>query len=346
MATLDRTTFAAALDGMRVPHLAMALRRAASPWITVLTYHRVADPVAAAEFDEGVVDVTPQELDRQLAFVRRWFRVVALDDVLAHARGGKRLPRNPVLVTFDDGYRDNHDVALPILRRHGVRATFFVATDYVTQRRLFWWDRVAFLLKRSTRRRIALEYPERVELPLHDAASTRASVRRVQRLIKDRPGLELGRLLDEVEAASGVALSSALERQMADELVLTWSHVIALRRAGMDVQSHTCSHRVLQTLGPLELARELRESRRVLEDALGETVRAVSYPVGKSLEGVPHVKRAVQDAGYELGFSNANGVNRVSAFDPLDARRISLDIETSGPMFRTMLAIPWLAGGS
>lgn len=328
---------------MHVPQLLMSLRRAVSPWITVLTYHRVAEPSAAETTDEGVVDVTPEQLDRQLAFVRRWFRLVSLDDVLEHARGKKTLPRNPVLVTFDDGYRDNHDVALPLLLRHGVRATFFIATDYVERRRLFWWDRVAYLLKRSSRRRIALEYPERVELPLLDSATRHAAIRGVQRIIKDRSGLDLGRLLDEVETASGVHLTEAVERQLADELVMTWAQVVALRRAGMDVQSHTCSHRVLQTLGPVELAHELRDSRKKLEDVLGEPVRAISYPVGKSLDAVPHVKRAVRDAGYELGFSNANGVNRVRAFDPLDARRISLDVAMSEPMFKAMLAIPWLA---
>jgi peptidoglycan/xylan/chitin deacetylase (PgdA/CDA1 family) len=343
MITLDRSTLAAALDGMRIPQLSMALRRAVSPWITVLTYHRVAHAGAAEMFDDGVVDVTPEQLARQLAFVRRWFEVVSLNDLLEHARGVRDLPRNPVLVTFDDGYRDNHDVALPILLQYGVRATFFVATDYVEQRRLFWWDRVAHLLKRSSRRRLAIEYPERLEFPLHDATATSASIRRVQRIVKDRRGLDLERFLDDIAKASGVALSEAAETEMSNELVMTWSHVVALRQAGMDVQSHTCSHRVLQTLAPVELAHELRDSRRKLESVLGESVRAISYPVGRSLDAAPHVRRAVRDAGYELGFSNANGVNRVRAFDPLDARRISLDVATSEPMFKTMLAIPWLA---
>ena len=343
MTTLDRTTLAAALDGLRVPQLLMSVRRATSPWITVLTYHRVAPLEAAEMLDEGVVDVTPEQLEGQLTFVRRWFGVVSLDQLSAYARGCGSLPPNPVLVTFDDGYRDNHDVALPILLRHGVRATFFVATDYVEERRIFWWDRVAHLLKRSARRRVAVEYPERLELPLHDAAARRKSIRQVQRIIKDRSGLDLARLMGDLERATGVVLDEATERRMADELVMTWEQVVALRRAGMDVQSHTCSHRVLQTLGPLELSHELRDSRKKLEDVLGEPVRAISYPVGKSLDAAPHVKRAVRDAGYQLGFSNANGINRARAFDPLDARRFSLDVALSESMFRTMLAIPWLA---
>lgn len=340
---MDRTALAAALDGVRLPQIVMSLRRAASPWITVLTYHRVARPEAAARLDEGVVDVGPEQLDRQLAFLRRWFDPIGLDDLLAFVRRGAALPSNPVLVTFDDGYRDNHDTALPILRRHGVRATFFVATEYVERRRPYWWDRVAFVLKGSPRERIELAYPEPMQLALGDASERRSAIRRVHRVIKDRHGLDLDRFLAALEHAAGVTLGIEEERRLADETVMTWQHVIALRRAGMDVQSHTRTHRVLQTLEPAQLADELGGSRRMLEDVLGEPVVAVSYPVGKPLRETPHVARAVREAGYELGFSNNTGVNRLRDFDPLDARRISLELGLTDAFFRSMLAIPWLA---
>jgi peptidoglycan/xylan/chitin deacetylase (PgdA/CDA1 family) len=343
MPALDRTSLAAALGGLHVPELVMSLRQAASPWITVLTYHRVGHADAASRLDDGVVDVAPEQLDRQLAFVRRWFDPIALGDLVAYVRGGAVLPRNPLLVTFDDGYRDNLDVALPILERHGIRATFFVATDYVEHRRLFWWDRVAWVIKATARTRLRLEYPERTELATGSPSAKRAAIRRVQRIVKDRRGLELSRVLDDLERAADVRLAPDEERRIADDVVMTWEHVVALRRAGMDVQSHTCTHRVLQNLDAPELMRELVASREKLEQVLGEACCAVSYPVGKALGGSPGVRRAVREAGYVLGFSNGTGVNRAGAFDPLDARRVSLDLALTDPLFRTMLALPWLA---
>ncbi|HEX8796816.1 MAG TPA: polysaccharide deacetylase family protein [Polyangiaceae bacterium] len=340
---MNRTILATALDRMRVPQLLLSLRGASSPWLTVLTYHRVAEPGAAGDLDEGVVDVTPKQLDRQLHYMRRWLNVVSLEDVLAWRRGSRELPANPVLVTFDDGYRDNHDVALPILQRHGVRATFFVAVDYVRERRLYWWDRVALIVNRSGRDRLRIEYPEPLELPLRDAGARRAAVRKAQRIVKDRRGLDLPRFLEELERAAGVSLDREEERRLAEQTVMTWDHVLALRDAGMDVQSHTRSHRVLQTLNDEDLMRELRGSREELECVLGRPVLAVSYPVGKPLGDDQRIKRAVRDCGYELGFSNGTGSNRVEAFDPFDARRISLDLTLADEMFRTMLALPWLA---
>jgi peptidoglycan/xylan/chitin deacetylase (PgdA/CDA1 family) len=292
--------------------------------------------------DDGVVDVTPEQLDGHLGFVKRWFHAVTIDAVLAFVHRRRPLPENPLLVTFDDGYRDNHDVALPILLRHGVPATFFIATDYVERRRVFWWDRVALAIKRSAHDRVALDYPEPVELSLGDAKSRGLAIRRVQRVVKDRAGLDLPRFIDGVEGATGARLEADEERRVADETVMTWEHVIALRRAGMDVQSHTRTHRVLQTIDRGQLASELRGSRAVLEQVLGEPVRALSYPVGKSVRGAPEIRRAVQEAGYELAFSNGTGVNRLDTFDPLDVRRMSLDLALGDRSFRALLAFPSL----
>src|SRR5262249_43075127 len=163
--------------------LVMSLRAAAPTWITVLTYHRVARRGDVSTLDEGVVDATPELLDAHLAFVKRWFRPIGIDDLRRHA-AGRALPPNPLLITFDDGYRDTHDVALPILSRHGIRAAFFVATYYVERRLPYWWDRLAFVIKRSTRERLTLEYPERLDLERGAAA-----LRALQRIVKDRRGL-------------------------------------------------------------------------------------------------------------------------------------------------------------
>jgi peptidoglycan/xylan/chitin deacetylase (PgdA/CDA1 family) len=355
---MDRSALALALDRMRVPEAAMALRRmarvarvirmarvarAASPWLTVLTYHRIAPPNAAAVLDAGVVDARPDQFERQIAFVRRWFHPLTIDDLLEHVSGTRPLPPNPLLITFDDGYRDNHDVALPILLRQGVPATFFVATDFVERRRPFWWDKVARILKGSPRDRIVLRYPDPAEWPLAGERARVAAVAYALRIIKNTHWLDLDRFLAELQRAAGFALGASEERRMADETVMTWDHVSALRRAGMGVQSHTRTHRVLQTLHPAQLADELDGSRRALENVLGERVRAISYPVGRPLRGVPNVREAVRSAGYELGFSNGTGVNSAVRLDPLDLRRLSLDGSLDDSFFRTMLALPWLA---
>jgi peptidoglycan/xylan/chitin deacetylase (PgdA/CDA1 family) len=340
---MNRSTLARVLESAKLPTLLLAMRaRTGSPWISVLTYHRAASTADAGELDPGVADVTPEAFERHVIYLKQWFNIVGMDDFLAF-RHGKSLPKNPVLLTFDDGYRDNHDIVLPILQRHGVKATFFVTTHYISERRLFWWDKISLFLNRSKKESIDLTYPARRSFSLA-SESARVYVRmHLLHRVKDDYGLDLDRFLDDLANACGVSLSRDEERRIADDVLMTWDHVRALRRAGMGVQSHTSTHRVLQTLSDPEVARELGESREVLEGMLSEPVRAVSYPVGKPLNLSPWIRTAVKKAGYDLGFSNATGVNLARSFDPYDAKRLAISIDLPDSFFHAMMAIPYLA---
>lgn len=337
---MARTRVSQFLDGAGAFSMLLRLRSAVrSEWLTVLTYHRVANPRATSAVDDEVIDARPDAFDRQLAYLRRHCNVVELDEVVEF-RKGKALPPNPVLVTFDDGYLDNIEVALPMLQRHGMKAVFFIATSYVNDRRLFWWDRVSYLLKQSTKEVLELTYPRIMKLPLgKDRESTR---RRILSVIKLHFGLDLPRFLDELARASGVSLSAEAERQMVDELLMTWDHVRALKRAGMAVESHTRTHRVLQTLTAKDLADELGGSREELEGVLGSKVTAVAYPV-RGLHFAAEVRAAIRAAGYELGFSTGRGMNHAWTFDPLDVKRISLERDLPDSFFHGMVALPYFA---
>ena len=321
----------------------LALRRlATSPWVTVLSYHRAAEIGAETEYDGGVIDVTPAALEEHLVFLKRSCNVVDNDQMIAFLRGGK-LPRNPVQLTFDDGYLDNHDVVLPMLQRHGLTATFFITTSYVDQRRLFWWDRINLLVKTSRKEVLEIAYPHTMRLPLGPEPTIRAAaIKALCRVVKDHYALDLERFLEQVATAADVNLTQEEERRRVDDLLMTWDHVRALRRAGMDVQSHTTTHRILQTLTREALAEELTSSKKTLESVLEEPVRCVSYPTGKPIRSTPHIRDAVRAAGYELGFSNCTGVNHSWKVDPFDVRRMSTDSAESVGDFGAMIAVPYL----
>jgi peptidoglycan/xylan/chitin deacetylase (PgdA/CDA1 family) len=331
------------VDRASIPTAFLALRKVAgvSPWITALTYHRVAPASAGVDYDEGTVDVTPEAFDRHVAYATRWFDLIGIDDLLGFVRGTSRLPPNPLLITFDDGYLDNLRVAVPILKKYGARATFFIATTYISERRLFWWDRLSYMVKRSDRETIDITYPVTASIPLLGAGDRARAFRTLRAFLTDHFGIDIWRFLDGVAEATRVGLTRDEEQRLADEMILTWDHVREMRAAGMDIQSHTCDHNVLTTLNEERLRSELGHSREVLEGVLREPVRAISYPVGRGVHTTPALRREVKAAGYELGFS-ANGVNHRWRFDPLDVKRMSLDFDASDAFFRTSLALPYV----
>jgi hypothetical protein len=212
----------------------------------------------------------------------------------------------------------------------------------VTERRLFWWDRVAYLLKRSTRDFVELRYPGPLTLDLTRDRSR--AVERVLRFVNARQPLDVERLLIELSAATGVPWTRELDRELADQLLMTWDHLRELRRAGLDVQSHTRTHRVLNALTPGELADELEGSRADLERELGEPARALAYPVGSPLGRASPVRVALAKAGYEVGLTNGTGPTPLwGPVDRFDICRQMVGQNVSDAYLLSILAIPPLA---
>lgn len=329
-------------------HAVMRLRRyAPAPvLLSIVTYHHVADHDPSYPYDPEVADATPAQFRRRMETLARYGNPIGIDELIA-AIDGAPLPKNPVMVTFDDGYRSCHDMALPILRAVGMRATFFIATSFITERRLYWWERIALLLGRARRTTAVITYPRTLELDLKDPQVSG----KLTDLIKDTQDLDLDRFLDELGMALGVDWSPQIETGYADKLIMTWDQVRALARAGMDVESHGRHHRVLQTLDAATLENELLGSRKDLEAQLGRPVRAIAYPVGRRINREPRIRDALAAAGYRLGMSNHSGVNRwwppalrsLGPIDRFDVRRLATDRTMSDAMFLTQVAVPRLA---
>ncbi|QDV06946.1 Polysaccharide deacetylase [Planctomycetes bacterium Poly30] len=329
----DRTGVLRATSWLRQP---LAARH-----LGAFGFHRLALRREDETFSDEIIDATPDEFRRFLGLVRRHGQSVELDRVFALARGEPEacsaLRGTPVLITFDDGYRSCLDVALPLLLEFGMRATFFVPTAYIDERRVFWWDRLAYALKRSRVPRLELGQPWNLTLDLADRSRSTAEI---GALLEHGRDLDREGFLDAVCEALGVPWDRALEAAIADELLLDWEGVEALAAAGMDVQSHTVTHRLLPTLGAEELAHELAGSRSQLEQRLGREVRALAYPSGYAIRGQPEIVAAVEETGYELGFTYGGGASPIHGFDPLNVKRMTIDPASSASMLALQVAWP------
>ena len=302
--------------------------------LTVLTYHRVGQPGDEGALNREVIEVSPEELAKQIEVLEAHCTIVSLADVRRFRDGG-RIPPNPVLLTFDDGYADNHRLALPILRRAGVKATFFIPTAYPDAGRLFWWDKIALLFHRTRAETVELTYPER--RTLHPRRDPARAIDSVCASIKRTPSVSMSRVWEDLERALGCAISTAEESETARQTIMGWSEIRALAAAGMDVQSHSHRHIVLNTLSPAEAERDLRRSSSILREAVDQPVHSVAYPVGYELEGA--LRRAPESAAFELGFTNDTGLCPLPRFDPFNVPRLSMDVSKVGALYKLLLAM-------
>jgi len=265
--------------------------------LSVLTYHRVLvqhDPLRPGE-------PTAEEFEARMRWLASNFDVMPLAEAVRALRDD-RLPKRALCITFDDGYADNHDLALPILRRLRLPATFFIATGYLDGGCMFN-DIVIEAVRAAPTpivdlRELGLErYP----------VSTDDECRRAIAVILER--LKYMDPRQRQQAARGIAARCAAA--IPTTLMMTAAQVRALRTAGMTAGAHTVSHPILAEIA-LEQARdEIARGRKRLEEITGAPITLFAYPNGKPQRDYrrEHAE-LVRELGFDAAVTTAGGAAR------------------------------------
>ena len=286
--------------------------------LTVLAYHRITDHTDPAfSTYAGNVSAGLEEFARQMDWVSARFQPVGIDDVAAAVEGRASLPKRPLLVTFDDGYADNHESALPILRERGIPAALFLTTDVVGTRTGFWWDRAAWCFRNT--QQIEADLPG-IGPASWESGDTGAVARRWIEAMKVVPEDRKLAALGDLPAALGVSVPD----DAFDGLVLTWDEVRAMTVGGVAMEAHTLTHPILTRVGPDEARRQIEGSRDRVEAETGRRPVGLAYPNGQPGDVDEAVRSIVAEAGFSVAFTLAPGParHREVVADPLMIRRI------------------------
>ncbi len=289
--------------------------------LSILIFHRVLrqpDPIFPAEVDAN-------RFDRFMRLVAANFRVLPLADAVDGLQQ-RRLPPRALSITFDDGYADNHAVALPILQRHGLTACFFIATGFLSGGRMFN-DTVIECIRHCPHSQLDLAVLGLGVLPLQTPMQRAQAIAQVLPRIKYQSP-------DQRTQALALLQKACSPSHLPDDLMMTPEQVRALRAAGMEIGAHTVRHPILCQVDDATAERELFDSRAALQQMIQQPVTLMAYPNGQ-----PDRDYALRHAqmAHRLGFSaavtTAAGVARAGAdvfqlprFTPWDSR-----------------AAPWLA---
>lgn len=265
--------------------------------LSILIFHRVhevSDPLFPGDIDRA-------QFDRVCGWVKSWCNVLPLDEAVQRLASGS-LPARAAAITFDDGYADNHRVALPVLRRHGLTATFFIATGFLDGGRM-WNDTIIEAVRRTSVDRLDLRplgRPTLGEFMLDSNAARRAAVETILPAVKYLLPFERGDITQRIADLAKVSLP--------DDLMMTVDQVTDLRRSGMQIGAHTVSHPILAVLDDAAAHEEICASRHVLEALLGERVGLFAYPNGKPGRDFSPASVAIaRRAGFDAAVSTAPG---------------------------------------
>jgi peptidoglycan/xylan/chitin deacetylase (PgdA/CDA1 family) len=269
--------------------------------LSVLIFHRVlpsVDPLFPGE-------PTEQWFDQMLGWLKKWFNVLPLDEALERTRLSA-LPSRAAAITFDDGYADNYEVALPILKKHGLSATFFVATGHLNGGRM-WNDTVVEAIRSSRIDKLDLSgsqafasAPSNI-FPIGSLAEKRAAIESVLGKIKYLQTTEREAVIN--------LIADQIATKLPNNLMMTSEQVIEMRRSGMLIGAHTVNHPILANLQAVQVRTEISESKKFLEVLLQENVRLFAYPNGKpNLDYQARDALIIKELGFDAALTTAWGV--------------------------------------
>jgi peptidoglycan/xylan/chitin deacetylase (PgdA/CDA1 family) len=287
--------------------------RRSGPHLVILNYHRASGG----------------SLRRQLLYLRRHYRLCTLEAALEELYTPRKDThylldrRTPLVLTFDDGYRDNYMHAFALAQELHIPLSIYLVPSYIESGGYFWWQERKHLVRSANVREITLDsrtyhldHPaERQALSAYIDTQARYASSVAMRetfLAAMRKQLQVSATVNEEDVPA---------------MPMTWQQIHEMEQSGwVSFGAHTMHHPVLSSIADqAEVAYELTECRKVLEQQLGHPVRSLAYPIGQRQHISKDVVEAVRQAGYSWAVTTNYGFN-VPQTDPYVLNRIETDV--------------------
>ena len=276
----------------------------------ILYTHRVSGD------DEGYLEGTrPQWFAEQVAYLARHFELISLSTLVQCFEERREVPHRSAVLTFDDGFRDNLESALPVLEKHRAPATIFLVTGCLDTGELPWSQRLGYMLQHTPCAQARLGAGSTAPVDVASPAARRQAYSVVKEQLKPLPRASRERALD--------ALAAELQVTPPRDRMLSWDDARALRASGLELGAHTVSHPWLARIPWEESLAEMRDSRDALRDRLGVAHPSFAFPAGSY---TPELIAAAREMGFRSAFQRVatTRVNRLGTVDQFSLVRIGL----------------------
>lgn len=296
--------------------------------ISILMYHSVTkEPLSVPDW----CFVQERSFQEQMVYLKNHCRVIPLKDVPSLTRENNGRPK--VAITFDDGFQSNYDIAWPILKKLGLPATIFLATDFIGSDNTVWFCRINEALSKtsltnlewdgmtydlSTQRcRGQAHAAIQERLKTHEHSQLLAKTRQLIQILGDRPERP-------IRPGSPYRMLGATEvREMAASGLV-------------DFGAHTCSHAILSGLSKSEREREITESLAVVERLTGVPCTLFAFPNGRASDFGSCDVEVLEGNKITVAVTTVDGPND-RAISALEMRRYGIGSDTSMALFKFLI---------
>lgn len=288
--------------------------------IRILAYHRVSNEDL---YNTGLT-ISVSNFERQIRYLKMNYNILTLEEAVQILNNGQKPSPKSVAITFDDGYEDNYVNAFPILKRYGIPATIFLSVAHVNNGTPLWIDQLVEMIHQFSGNYLDLSNINMAVYKTRTIEDKQKAIYEICRTIKKSRLPQKKRIINYLESLSSTHTFKSPG--------LSWKQIKEMKNYKISFGSHTINHSILTKITAKDAAFEIIQSKKVLEDKLGEEISFFAYPNGAIGDFNDQLIALLKDAGYSCACTLISGLNRIGV-DLYELKRYNMSERISTGLF-------------
>lgn len=281
--------------------------------VYILFYHRLSDATKQKRVAASAVNY--QSFDEQMDFLSKNYKIISMDEVPSVLKSSSKLPEKYMVITFDDGYRDNLIYGSDIFSKYNLRPTIYLTANCIENQTLMWFDIVNDIVFSSKKSVITLKVGQNTITKNIDSYCSKNALLKILKSYMKSISTE-----DKLKYIDYMMSEFDLSIDTKTDLMLTWKQSLELISQKVVIGSHTMTHPILTRSKLQDAEYEISESKRIIEEKLNEKIIHFSYPNGCKSDFNDEIKKIVS-SNYATGVTTITGINKPSC-DMYELKRI------------------------
>jgi len=270
--------------------------------LRVLYYHRINN------FNYPL-SIDPSIFEKQIRYLTSEYNIITQTEYLRILENRTRI-KNGLLITFDDGYKDNYTYAYPILTKYSVPATIFLTTDFIDGKMWMWQDIFRYIINNTPNRRKLIKFGSlEFTLDTEDEAERLNARRTFYAYFKDFP---YKKRIEKLKTLATILDVNVPKRPPEKFAPLSWDDIRDMSKHNIEFGAHTCSHEIMSKITSGDGLYEALQSKNRIETELQSGIFTFAYPNGQTDDLSKETRSLLKKCGFKLAFTTIQGMNTIS----------------------------------
>ncbi|MFH1771746.1 MAG: polysaccharide deacetylase family protein [Candidatus Omnitrophota bacterium] len=273
--------------------------------VIIIMYHRIVEGIDKEINNNHAICHPLDSFKKELKLLKHFFKPASLTEALDYIKEKAPMPDKPLVVlTFDDGFKDNYTLAYPVLRGHGIPAVIFLTAGIIGTENLPWVDEMGQRILNTEKKSISINTVlNKQALDINSLREKRKAFNSITEKLKAVKNSDRELILKDLFSQLGARMNGHLQ-------MLNWEQVKEMAGNNISFGAHTCTHPILSKMDREEAETEIIKSKRIIEDELGLKVEHFAFPNGRLCDFTSRLKEFCKSAGFKSVSTALYGINR------------------------------------